>query len=149
MEQPKIQRISELSFEWRALVAAAQEARGYAHAPYSQFTVGAALRTRSGRIFEGCNVENSSYGLTICAERVAVFKAVSEGDTDFTQLVIVTEPGGMPCGACRQVLNEFVADLDVLIADTSGHVWLTTLSALLPHSFPREDIAGLLAPNHG
>ena len=145
MEPSEIVAVNELAFEWRALVAAALQARSHAYAPYSHFAVGAALRTRSGRIFDGCNVENGSYGLTICAERVAVSKAISEGDSAFTHLVVVTEPGAMPCGACRQVLHEFVADLPVLIADTAGHAWLTTLSALLPHSFPAQEIAGALA----
>jgi len=149
MEPSEIVATSELSFEWRALLAAALEVREAAHAPYSHFAVGAALQATSGRIFEGCNVENASYGLTICAERCALFKAVSEGASTFNALVVVTEPGGMPCGACLQVLNEFADDLPILIADTSGHAWLTSLKALLPHGFPGNDIATALASDQG
>ena len=145
MKPSEIIPTAQLPFEWRALLAVALEVRERAHAPYSHFAVGAALRTASGRVFEGCNVENASSGLTICAERNALFKAVSEGETEFTALVVVTEPGGMPCGACRQVLNEFTDDLPILIADTSGHGWFTSLNELLPHSFPGNDIADALA----
>ena len=144
MDKREITDSEQLSFEWRALLAAALGVREHAHAPYSEFAVGAALRTASGRIFEGCNVENASYGLTVCAERVAMWKAISEGDHDFCELVVVTEPGGMPCGACLQVMNEFVEDMAILIADTNGHAWLTSLRALLPHAFPRQDIAAAL-----
>ena len=95
------------------------------------------MRTASGRIYAGCNVENASYGLTVCAERVAIWKAVSEGATEFVALAVVTEPGSSPCGACRQVLSEFSADLPILIADTGGHVFMTSLGVLLPSPFYR------------
>ena len=122
---------------WRALLEAATQARQRAHAPYSRFPVGAALRAGSGRIYTGANVENASSGLTVCAERVAVWKAVSEGERRIEALVLVTEPGATPCGACRQVLAEFEADLPILVADTAGHAWFTSLAALLPDAFPR------------
>lgn len=113
------------------------QARANAHAPYSRFLVGAALRTASGRIFTGCNVENASSGLTVCAERVALWKAVSEGERELAALAVVTEPGAVPCGACRQVLTEFADNLPILIANTAGQGWFTSLAALLPHPFPQ------------
>ena len=129
--------VEGLTEDWRGLFDAAIEARRHAYAPYSHFPVGAALRTASGRIYAGCNVENASYGLTVCAERVAIWKAVSEGATEFVALAVVTEPGSPPCGACRQVLSEFSADLPILIADTGGHVFMTSLGVLLPSPFHR------------
>lgn len=128
---------SRLSLEWRTLITAALDARQHAHAPYSHFAVGAAVRSRSGRIFAGCNVENASSGLTVCAERVAVQNAVAHGETEFEALVVVTQNGSTPCGACRQVLSEFCSELTILIADTDGRAWFTTLGALLPDAFPR------------
>ena len=129
--------VEDLTEDWRGLLDAAIEARRHAYAPYSHFPVGAALRTASGRIYAGCNVENASYGLTVCAERVAIWKAVSEGATEFVALAVVTESGSSPCGACRQVLSEFSADLPILIADTGGHVFMTSLGVLLPNPFHR------------
>jgi cytidine deaminase len=117
------------------LIAAAQTARSAAYAPYSKYTVGAALLTRSGRVFSGVNVENASYGLSICAERVAVFKAISEGERDFEAIAIVTQNGGMPCGACRQVLSEFSLDTRVLVADVTGAYQQWRVRDLLPASF--------------
>jgi cytidine deaminase len=122
---------------WRSLLDAATAARALAHAPYSRFLVGAALRAGSGRVYTGANVENASSGLTVCAERVAVWKAVSEGERRIEALALITGPGATPCGACRQVLAEFEADLPILVADAAGHAWLTTLDALLPDAFPR------------
>ena len=92
------------------LISQAAQAREHAYAPYSRYAVGAALLTRSGRVYTGCNVENASYSLTLCAERVALFKAVSEGEREFQAIAIVTSNGGSPCGACRQVLAEFLAE---------------------------------------
>jgi cytidine deaminase len=132
--------ISSLLPEWQALFRAASQARQLAYRPYSSFPVGAALRTASAHIYAGCNVENASSGLTVCAERVAVWKAVSEGERAFDALVVVTEPGSMPCGACRQVLSEFATDMPILIADTQGRGWLTSLQELLPKPFPRVDL---------
>jgi cytidine deaminase len=117
------------------LVSLAREARDKAYAPYSGFTVGAALRTKSGRIYSGCNVENASYGLSICAERVAVFKAVCEGEKEFEALAVVTETLASPCGACRQVLAEFGLDIQVIVADLGEKRELYTVGDLLPAAF--------------
>lgn len=121
----------------KELVRLAVEARARAYAPYSLFAVGAALLTEDGRAFTGCNVENASYGLTVCAERVALFKAVSEGATRFSALAVACGAGPCaPCGACRQVLYEFAPDLLVIMADGEGRGWRTArLSELLPHGF--------------
>ena len=117
------------------LIAKAMEAREKAHVPYSHFAVGAALLARSGRIYTGCNVENASYGLSICAERTAVFKAVSEGERDFEAIAVVTEKGVTPCGACRQVLLEFGEDIQVIVANGAGEYRVFTLQELLPQAF--------------
>jgi len=117
------------------LVAAARAARNRAYVPYSHFPVGAALRTRSGRIITGCNVENASYGLTVCAERVAMWKAVSEGETEFEALAVVTADGVSPCGACRQVMAEFAPEMPVFIADLETVALSTTVLDLLPAAF--------------
>ncbi|MEM8955840.1 MAG: cytidine deaminase [Verrucomicrobiota bacterium] len=125
-----------MTHEHRHLLDAAARARQNAYAPYSNFKVGAALLTETGEIFTGCNVENASYGLSNCAERTAVFKAVSEGHQSFKAIAISLVGGGSPCGACRQVLNEFAPNLLVLIADESGQLTSqTTLDALLPNPF--------------
>lgn len=123
--------------DWQALIDAAREARELAYAPYSRYQVGAALRAASGRIYSGANVENASSGLTVCAERVAVWKAISEGEHTIEALALMTADGGTPCGACRQVLSEFAADIPILVADTAGKAWLTSLAELLPDAFPR------------
>lgn len=120
------------------LIEEATEAMKHAYVPYSEFSVGAALRTKDGTIFGGCNVENASYGLTNCAERTAIFKAVSEGYDQFTDIAIVLdvdEGVGSPCGACRQVMNEFNAAMNVLMATTGGNIEKTTVEKLLPSSF--------------
>lgn len=132
---------------WHTLLKAATEARESAYAPYSKFLVGAAVRAGSGRIYAGANVENASSGMTVCAERVAIWKAVSEGERQLEALALVTEPGATPCGACRQVMVEFVADLPILVADTAGHAWLTSLAALLPDAFPRVSYGDLAEPD--
>jgi len=117
------------------LIEAAGAAREHAYAPYSGFKVGAALATREGRVYSGCNVENASFGLSICAERVALFKAVSAGERDFTALALVADrEDTYPCGACRQVLAEFAPGLTVLLASRGG-VRKTTLAELLPYGF--------------
>ena len=121
--------------EHEDLIIKAMEAREKAHAPYSQFAVGAALLARSGQVYTGCNVENASYGLSICAERTAVFKAVSEGERDFEAIAVVTENGVTPCGACRQVLMEFGEDIQVIVADETGRYRVFTLRELLPEAF--------------
>ena len=122
------------------LVAKAMEAREKAHAPYSHFAVGAALLAKSGRVYTGCNVENASYGLSICAERTAVFKAVSEGERDFEALAVVTEKGVTPCGACRQVLLEFGDDIQVIVANGAGEYRIFGLQELLPEAFNSKDL---------
>ena len=122
------------------LIAKAMEAREKAHVPYSQFAVGAALLARSGQVYTGCNVENASYGLSICAERTAVFKAVSEGECDFEVIAVVTENGVTPCGACRQVLLEFGEDIQVIVADETGGYRVFGLQELLPEAFNSEDL---------
>ena len=119
------------------LVQAARQARERAHAPYSKFRVGAALETRDGLIVSGCNVENATYGLTICAERVAVVKAISEGHHQFTRIAIVadtTDPTP-PCGACRQILWEFGGDIEVILANLSETTARHRLAELLPSPF--------------
>ena len=124
------------------LIAAALKARENAYAPYSHYAVGAALLTKEGKVFTGVNVENAVYPLGLCAERVAVFKAVSEGYRAFEAIVVATENGGSPCGACRQVLAEFEPDLKVIAINAQGEQVLnTTLRALLPVSFGPADLA--------
>lgn len=126
------------------LVAAAVAARARAHAPFSGFKVGAALEAVDGQIIGGCNVENASYGLTVCAERVAVLKAVSEGIREFRRIVVVadTPQPTPPCGACRQILWEFAGDIEVVLVNLQGVRTTTTMAALLPHPFDRGVLAG-------
>jgi cytidine deaminase len=122
-----------------ALVAAAQAARENAHAPYSQFRVGAAVETVDGRVFTGCNVENASYGLTVCAERVAVWKAMSEGvrPGEFRRIAVCadTERLTPPCGACRQILWEFCGDVTVTLGNLEGRTREYRMKELLPDAF--------------
>lgn len=120
-----------------ALLEAARQARRHAHAPYSGFRVGAAIETDSGPFVTGCNVENATYGLTICAERVAMFKAISEGHRRFHRIAIVadTEVATPPCGACRQILWEFAGDLEIVLANLTEARCAYRLSQLLPHPF--------------
>ena len=123
------------------LLEQASEARTLAYAPYSDYSVGAAVRSTSGNVFTGANVENASYGLTMCAERSAVFSAVSQGDRAFDLMVLVNENAGMPCGACRQVLSEFGSDLLVVIADASGKIHKQlTVAELIPNEFGPQDL---------
>ena len=125
-----------LEHEAIELISAAREARQNAYAPYSKFQVGAALRTASGRVFSGCNVENASYGLTNCAERVAVQTAIAAGEREFTLLVIATPEGSPPCGACRQVLAEFAPELPILlVGDDSTTLHEVNIRDLLPGRF--------------
>jgi cytidine deaminase len=120
-----------------SLIQAALAAREHAHAPFSKFKVGAALEAEGGRIFTGCNVENATYGLTICAERVAVFKAVSEGAKKFTKIAVAadTEVLTPPCGACRQILWEFCGDLELTLANLAGKTEALHLKDLFPRPF--------------
>jgi cytidine deaminase len=127
--------------ECRALIDLANEARRRAYAPYSNYPVGAALRTKSGRIFTGCNVENAAYPTGMCAERVAIFKAVSEGEREFDVIAVATSNGGSPCGGCRQVMAEFGLDTVVLIADGEGRlIQEATVAGLLPGAFTPKDL---------
>jgi cytidine deaminase len=122
--------------ERQSLIDLANEARRRAYAPYSNYRVGAALRTKSGRIYTGVNVENAAYPTSICAERVAVFKAVSEGEREFEVISVVTDNGGSPCGSCRQVLSEFGLETIVLLADGKGELLREiTVGELLPEAF--------------
>lgn len=127
--------------EKQSLVDLANTARQRAYVPYSHYAVGSSLRTKSGRIFTGVNVENAAYPQTMCAERVAIFKAVSEGEKDFEVITVVTDNGGSPCGGCRQVMAEFGLDTIVLLADGNGHVVKeTTVKELLPEAFTPEHL---------
>jgi len=123
----------------QTLIEAARQARERAQAIYSKFKVGAALLGGEGKIFTGCNIESSSYGLTLCAERVALFKALSEGERQFVRMVVVADTEALtpPCGACRQVLWDFCGDLDVMMANLKGNSKRTRLSSLFPDPFGR------------
>ena len=123
------------------LIQAAVEARKWAYAPYSNYPVGAALLTISGKIYDGVNIENAAYPTGTCAERVAIFKAVSEGERQFEAIAVVTANGGAPCGACRQVLSEFGLETRVLIADDDGKlVREYSIAELLPEAFKPTDL---------
>jgi len=126
--------------EIEELVAAATSARATAYVPYSGYAVGAALRTADGHIFTGCNVENASYGLGVCAERNAVFQAVARGEREIQVVAVVTENGVTPCGACRQVLAEFGPEMTVIVADVAGKRRIYALSELLPDAFGPQDL---------
>ena len=121
----------------KKLINEALKAREKAYAPYSKFKVGAALETLSGKIYTGCNVENASYGLSNCAERTAIFKAVSEGHKKFKRIAIVTGSTELasPCGACRQVPSEFAPEIEIVLANTKGKVMMTILPELFPMIF--------------
>lgn len=122
------------------LIAEARKARIQAYAPYSNFAVGAAILTKNGEVFVGCNVENASFGLTICAERVAATTAVAAGQRDFVRMALSLPESGSPCGACRQFLSEFCDDMEILIddSDREDSVRETTLAKLLPDQFSFE-----------
>ena len=123
------------------LIQKAIEAQEFSYSPYSNYTVGAALLGKSGKIFTGANVENAVYPLGLCAERAAVFGAVSQGEKEFEAIAVVTRDGGTPCGSCRQVLAEFGLDIQVLIADSSGALKQeTTVEELLPFNFGPENL---------
>jgi cytidine deaminase len=135
-------RIIMLTDEQRdKLIETSLGARRWAYAPYSKYAVGAALLTSSGKVYDGVNVENAAYPTSMCAERVAVFKAVSEGEKKFTAIAVATSNGGTPCGACRQVLSEFGLDTKVLILNGDGKIEReTTVGELLPGAFGPQDL---------
>ncbi|MCD4686944.1 MAG: cytidine deaminase [Anaerolineae bacterium] len=124
------------------LIDEAMQAREQAYVPYSHYPVGAALLTTSGAVYTGCNIEIASYGATVCGERTAAFKAVSEGERDFVAVAVVTSNGAAPCGICRQVLYEFGPEMIVIMVDTDGQVaWEGSLTDLLPHGFGPKKLA--------
>ncbi len=124
----------------KQLIDAAKQARENAFAPYSEFKVGSAVVTKAGKIFTGCNVESASFGLTVCAERVAIWKAVSEGEREFEQISVVTDTEKLtsPCGACRQVIWEFCGDVPVTMANLHGAMETISMKELLPRAFDTE-----------
>ncbi|MBE3586981.1 MAG: cytidine deaminase [Thermoanaerobacteraceae bacterium] len=126
-----------MQFPVEKLINTARAAREKAYAPYSGFSVGAALLTQEGRLYSGCNIENASYGLSICAERVALFKAVSNGEREFAALAVIWDDREYcaPCGACRQVLAEFAPDLVVYMCNDRGDYRVQTVAGLLPEAF--------------
>ncbi len=124
----------------KALIKAAQDARGRAYAKYSNFQVGAAVETIAGKVYQGCNIENASYSLTQCAERTALFTAVAAGEREFRHLVVATENGVSPCGACRQVIWELCGDIPITIVDEQGNIKETSSAELLPAAFGEQDL---------
>lgn len=124
------------------LLQIAEESKKFAHVPYSKFHVGAALLTKSGKIYTGCNVECASYGGTNCAERTAIFKAVSEGEKEFEAIAISSDIVGetYPCGICRQVILEFGKDIKVIVGQSTGKYKILTIDELIPHGFTNTDL---------
>ncbi|MEK9136022.1 MAG: cytidine deaminase [Bacteroidota bacterium] len=129
---------------YQSLARKALAARKFSHSPYSHFRVGAALLTTSGKVFTGCNVENSSYGLTICAERTALFKAISEGHKKFQAIAVASDESGFtpPCGACRQVLIDLAGNIDVILTKKNGETRVVNMKELLPHAFTKKNLKG-------
>ncbi len=128
--------------EYRELAEAAQKAKLNAYAPFSKFGVGAALLTADDQIFTGCNIENSSYGLTMCAERVAIFKAISQGASEFKAIALVSDDSGftLPCGACRQVLSDLTGNIDFVMTNRKKQFKIIKLNSLLPFAFTRINL---------
>lgn len=122
---------------FKPLIEAAQKARSHSVAPFSNFLVGAAVRTQNGKVYTGCNVESASYGLTVCAERVAIWKALSEGERNFTELAVVadTETLTPPCGTCRQIIWEFARNAEIVFANLEGQSEVFHVADLLPRAF--------------
>ncbi|MCE1255656.1 MAG: cytidine deaminase [Anaerolineae bacterium] len=126
------------------LIEMAKYVRQWAYAPYSKYPVGAAVLMASGKMYDGVNIENAAYPDGICAERTAIFKAISEGERELLAVAVVTENGGSPCGSCRQVLSEFGLGADVYICNTQGEIVMeTTVSGLLPGAFTPQHLPGL------
>src|SRR5262245_27271001 len=136
--------MSSTEQQWADLLKQAIQAREYSYSPYSHYKVGAALLTRSGKIYTGCNIENAGYTPSVCAERTAIFKAVSEGELDFVAIAVATSNGGAPCGVCRQVIREFSPNLTIIIGTIAGDYQVLNLAELLPHSFGPDS----LPPSH-
>ena len=128
--------------EYDHLIVIARQSRENAHAPYSNFRVGAALRAVSGRVFGGCNVENATYGLTVCAERTAILKAISEGERGFDAISVVTDTDTLtpPCGACRQLIWEFCGDVPVILANLKGRTEIVQMRDLFPRPFDNSNL---------
>ena len=128
--------------EYKKLIKKAEKARKRAYTPYSKFQVGAALLSTNGKIFTGCNIENASFGLAVCAERVAIFKAISEGSTKFEAIAVIGDTGKpcSPCGACRQVISEFGKDITLIMANLKGDVKIKKIKELLPEAFDKNDL---------
>ncbi len=128
--------------EFKKLIKEAEKARNRAYTPYSKFKVGAAVLCDDGKIFTGCNIENASFGMSICAERVAIFKAVSEGSTKFEAIAVIgdTDKPCSPCGACRQVISEFGEDIPLIMANLKGDVKIKKIGDLLPEAFGKKDL---------
>lgn len=126
-----------MSEDLQPLIEAAKQARLQSVAPFSDFKVGAALRTEDGKVYTGCNVESASYGLTVCAERVAIWKALSEGERKFTELAVVADTDTLtpPCGTCRQIIWEFARGATIVFANLAGQSELFNITELLPHAF--------------
>jgi len=135
--------LSEESLQ--SLVEEAQRARTQSVAPFSGFLVGAAVRTQDGKVYTGCNVESASYGLTVCAERVAIWKALSEGERHFTELAVVADTESLtpPCGTCRQIIWEFCKEATIVLANLHGHSETVSVRELLPRAFDARFLKGL------
>ncbi len=129
--------MTELDRQWLQMVELARQARRRAHAPFSKFQVGAVAAVSNGKLYTGCNVENASYGLTVCAERVAIWKAISEGDSQFTRLIVVADTPALtpPCGACRQIIWEFCGDIPILMTNLEKQWEIVSSRELLPRAF--------------
>jgi cytidine deaminase len=128
--------------EFKNLIKEAEKARKRAYTPYSKFQVGAAVLCADSKIFTGCNIENASFGLTVCAERIAIFKAISEGSTKFKAIAVVGDIAKpcSPCGACRQVISEFGEDIYVIMANLKGNIEIKKIKELLPEAFGKNDL---------
>ncbi len=128
--------------EYRKLIKEAEKAKKMAYAPYSTIKVGAAVLSVGGELYTGCNIENASFGLAVCAERVAIFKAISEGSTKFEAIAVIgdTDKPCSPCGACRQVISEFGEDIPLIMANLNGDVKIKKIKELLPEAFGKNDL---------
>lgn len=131
------------------LVETAKEARLQSIAPFSSFLVGAAVKTKDGKVYVGCNIESASYGLTVCAERVAIWKALSEGERHFVELAIVADTGTLtpPCGTCRQIIWEFAKDATIILGNLQGETQIVAIRELLPRAFDARFLSGAAKTN--